>query len=182
MDFGVEVAVLYICSLNVTIAGCISRFTFVATIMCLNIFLYSVQVYGFSWIVLLVMVLLFKVSMLIICTFTYCVFSNYLDELLAKFLPFQLFTATPKKSTALPTFIRFLQGILALGIIAGIVLLIVFTRFTIADLFASALAFIATGWCVLCVSATTSYCIMWVMYYINLLLNQSNSGILQAPN
>nr|CAB3499926.1 unnamed protein product [Digitaria exilis] len=53
------------------------------------------QVYGFSWIVLLVMVLLFK-----------------------------LFTATPKKSTALPTFIRFLQGILALGIIAGIALLI----------------------------------------------------------
>ncbi|TVU09023.1 hypothetical protein EJB05_42462 [Eragrostis curvula] len=65
-----------------------------------------------------------------------------------------LFTATPKKSTALPTFIRFLQGLLAIGIIAGIALLIVFTRFTIADLFASALAFIATGWCVLCLAIT----------------------------
>ncbi|XP_039828027.1 callose synthase 10-like isoform X2 [Panicum virgatum] len=85
----------------------------------------SLAVYGFSWIVLLVTVLLFK-----------------------------LFTATPKKSTALPTFVRFLQGLLALGIIAGIALLIVFTRFTIADLFASALAFIATGWCVLCLAIT----------------------------
>ncbi|RLN43488.1 callose synthase 10 [Panicum miliaceum] len=85
----------------------------------------SLAVYGFSWIVLLVMVLLFK-----------------------------LFTATPKKSTALPTFVRFLQGLLAIGIIAGIALLIVFTCFTIADLFASALAFIATGWCVLCLAIT----------------------------
>uniref|UniRef100_A0A0D9WKZ0 1,3-beta-glucan synthase n=1 Tax=Leersia perrieri TaxID=77586 RepID=A0A0D9WKZ0_9ORYZ len=58
-----------------------------------------------------------------------------------------LFTATPKKSTALPTFIRFLQGLLAIGMIAGIALLIALTEFTIADLFASALAFVATGWC-----------------------------------
>ncbi|XP_021307423.1 callose synthase 10 [Sorghum bicolor] len=85
----------------------------------------SLAVYGFSWIVLVVMVLLFK-----------------------------LFTATPNKSTALPTFIRFLQGVLAIGIIAGIVLLIVLTSFTIADLFASALAFIATGWCILCLAVT----------------------------
>ncbi|CAD6227001.1 unnamed protein product [Miscanthus lutarioriparius] len=81
------------------------------------------KVYGFSWIVLVVMVLLFK-----------------------------LFTATPKKSTALPTFVRFLQGVLAIGIISGIALLIVLTSFTVADLFASALAFIATGWCVLCLA------------------------------
>lgn len=64
----------------------------------------------------------------------------------------QLFTATPKKSTALPTFVRFLQGLLAIGMIAGIALLIALKKFTIADLFASALAFVATGWCVLCVS------------------------------
>ncbi|XP_066375465.1 callose synthase 10 [Miscanthus floridulus] len=83
----------------------------------------SLAVYGFSWIVLVVVVLLFK-----------------------------LFTATPKKSTALPTFVRFLQGVLAIGIIAGIALLIVLTSFTVADLFASALAFIATGWCVLCLA------------------------------
>ncbi|XP_066355037.1 callose synthase 10-like [Miscanthus floridulus] len=81
------------------------------------------EVYGFSWIVLVVMVLLFK-----------------------------LFTATPKRSIALPTFVRFLQGVLAIGIIAGIALLIVLTSFTVADLFASALAFIATGWCVLCLA------------------------------
>lgn len=85
----------------------------------------SLAVYGFSWIVLFVMVLLFK-----------------------------LFTATPRKSTALPTFVRFLQGVLAIGIIAGIALLIVLTSFTVADLFASALAFIATGWCVLCLAVT----------------------------
>ena len=64
----------------------------------------------------------------------------------------QLFTATPRKSTALPIFIRFLQGLLAIGIIAAIACLIGFTDFTIADLFASALAFLATGWCILCVS------------------------------
>ncbi|XP_066355038.1 callose synthase 10-like [Miscanthus floridulus] len=81
------------------------------------------KVYGFLWIVLVVMVLLFK-----------------------------LFTATPKKSTALLTFVRYLQGVLAIGIIAGIALLIVLTSFTVADLFASALAFIATGWCVLCLA------------------------------
>uniref|UniRef100_A0A0E0L6W8 1,3-beta-glucan synthase n=1 Tax=Oryza punctata TaxID=4537 RepID=A0A0E0L6W8_ORYPU len=85
----------------------------------------SLAVYGFSWIVLLVLVLLFK-----------------------------LFTATPKKSTALPTFVRFLQGLLAIGMIAGIALLIALTEFTIADLFASALAFVATGWCVLCLAVT----------------------------
>uniref|UniRef100_A0A0D3GC04 1,3-beta-glucan synthase n=1 Tax=Oryza barthii TaxID=65489 RepID=A0A0D3GC04_9ORYZ len=85
----------------------------------------SLAVYGFSWIVLLVLVLLFK-----------------------------LFTATPKKSTALPTFVRFLQGLLAIGMIAGIALLIALTKFTIADLFASALAFVATGWCVLCLAVT----------------------------
>jgi len=83
----------------------------------------SLAIYGFSWIVLLVMVLLFK-----------------------------LFTATPKKSTALPAFIRFLQGLLAIGIIAAIACLIGFTDFTIADLFASALAFLATGWCILCLA------------------------------
>ncbi|GJN34264.1 hypothetical protein PR202_gb22912 [Eleusine coracana subsp. coracana] len=105
----------------------------------------SLAVYGFSWIVLLVMVLLFK-----------------------------LFTATPKKSTALPTFVRFLQGLLAIGIIAGIALLIALTGFTIADLFASALAFIATGWCVLCVSTTIflfhssciSACIILICYFV----------------
>ncbi|VAI68724.1 unnamed protein product [Triticum turgidum subsp. durum] len=85
----------------------------------------SLAMYGFSWIVLLVMVLLFK-----------------------------LFTATPRKSTALPIFIRFLQGLLAIGIIAAIACLIGFTDFTIADLFASALAFLATGWCILCLAIT----------------------------
>jgi callose synthase len=59
----------------------------------------------------------------------------------------------------LPTFVRFLQGVLAIGIIAGIALLIVLTSFTVADLFASALAFIATGWCVLCVSTTSLFCL-----------------------
>ncbi|RCV09331.1 hypothetical protein SETIT_2G018900v2, partial [Setaria italica] len=85
----------------------------------------SLAVYGFSWLVLLVMVLLF-----------------------------QLFTATPKKETNLSRFVRFLHGLLAIGIIAGITLLIVFTRFTIVDLFACALAFIATGWFVLCLAIT----------------------------
>lgn len=121
----------------------------------------TVQVYGFSWIVLLVMVLLFKVyhvNSLDIQMLHLLNLKLYMDELYAKLCPvlFQLFTATPKKSTALPTFVRFLQGVLAIGIIAGIALLIVLTSFTVADLFACALAFIATGWCVLCVSTIRS--------------------------
>ncbi|VAH99526.1 unnamed protein product [Triticum turgidum subsp. durum] len=47
-----------------------------------------------------------------------------------------------------------LAGLLAIGIIAAIACLIGFTDFTIADLFASALAFLATGWCILCLAIT----------------------------
>jgi callose synthase len=50
------------------------------------------------------------------------------------------------------TFVWFLQGLLALRIIASFALLIVLAWFTTADLFASALAFTATGWCMLYVS------------------------------
>ncbi|TVU31475.1 hypothetical protein EJB05_23161, partial [Eragrostis curvula] len=85
----------------------------------------SIAVYGVSWIVLLAVVILFK-----------------------------LLTATPKKSIALPPFARFLQGLLALGILAGITVLIVLNKFTIAELFAIALAFTATGWCFLCLAVT----------------------------
>lgn len=46
---------------------------------------------------------------------------------------------------------RFFQGVTALGLVAAITLVIILTELTIPDLFACVLAFIATGWGILCV-------------------------------
>ncbi|XP_020112888.1 callose synthase 10 [Ananas comosus] len=84
----------------------------------------SLGLYGFSWIVLLVIVLVFKV-----------------------------FTFTPGKIHVQLT-IRFIQGATAIGSIVFIILAVIFTALTIADLFASVLGFIATGWAVLSIAIT----------------------------
>lgn len=81
-------------------------------------------------------------------------------------------------------FVRFLHGLLAIGSIAGIVLLVLFTRLTTADLFASVLAFIASGWCVLCVSTVSSFvCFDFLNAYIisvcYLLITQIQYSILE---
>lgn len=47
---------------------------------------------------------------------------------------------------------RFMQGVISLGLVAAIALVVVFTNLSIADLFASILAFIPTGWMIICVS------------------------------
>lgn len=47
---------------------------------------------------------------------------------------------------------RFFQGVTALGLVAAIILVIILTPLTIPDLFACVLAFIATGWGIICVS------------------------------
>lgn len=47
---------------------------------------------------------------------------------------------------------RFIQGVTSLSLVAAITVVVIFTDLSIADLFASILAFIATGWAIICVS------------------------------
>jgi callose synthase len=89
----------------------------------------SLAIYGFSWIALIIIVALFKA-----------------------------FTINPKKHANLPVIWRFLQGVIAICLVVGLILLVIFTALSIADLFASSLAFIATGWTVL------SLAIAWKQY------------------
>ncbi|KAF3437237.1 hypothetical protein FNV43_RR19990 [Rhamnella rubrinervis] len=85
----------------------------------------SLGVYGLSWAVLVAIVMVFKV-----------------------------FTYSPKKSANFQLVMRFTQGVTSLALIAGIVLVIIFTDLSIPDLFASILAFIPTGWTILCLAVT----------------------------
>ncbi|KAK1433883.1 hypothetical protein QVD17_10801 [Tagetes erecta] len=79
----------------------------------------SFSLYGFSWVVLVGFVLIFKI-----------------------------FTFNSKKSN-FQLFLRFIQGVVALSLIAAIILFVIFTDLSITDLFASFLAFVATGWALL---------------------------------
>ncbi|VFQ83329.1 unnamed protein product [Cuscuta campestris] len=83
------------------------------------------QIYGFSWIVLIGIVMIFKI-----------------------------FTFSPKNSTNFQLMLRFIQGVTALGLVAAICIVIALTRLSIADLFASVLAFVATGWALICLAIT----------------------------
>lgn len=85
----------------------------------------SLALYGFSWIVLVGIVMIFKI-----------------------------FTYSPKKSTNFQLMIRFLQGVTSLGLIVALCLVVAFTNLSIPDLFASILAFIPTGWTILCLAIT----------------------------
>ncbi|XP_062169425.1 callose synthase 10 [Alnus glutinosa] len=85
----------------------------------------SFALYGFSWAVLVGIVMIFKV-----------------------------FTYSPKRSTHFHLMMRFIQGVTSLGLVAALTLVIVFTTLSIADLFASILAFIPTGWTILCLGIT----------------------------
>ena len=85
----------------------------------------SLAVYGFSWVVLVVVVLIFKI-----------------------------FTYSPKKSADFQLVMRFSQGVAAIGLVAAVCLVVAFTNLTIPDLFASILAFIPTGWAVLSLAIT----------------------------
>ncbi|KAJ3672614.1 hypothetical protein LUZ60_007335 [Juncus effusus] len=91
----------------------------------------SLAIYGFSWIVLIIIVFLFKA-----------------------------FTVSPKqtKRSSFPVFWRFFQGVLAIGLIVGLILLVAISTLSVPDLFASALGFISTGWMVL------SLAIAWRKY------------------
>ncbi|KAK9734060.1 hypothetical protein RND81_04G111900 [Saponaria officinalis] len=85
----------------------------------------SLAVYGVSWIVLAVIVIIFKI-----------------------------FSFSPKKSARFQLWMRFFQGLTALGATAGIILVIVLTKLTVPDFIACILAFIATGWGILSLAIT----------------------------
>ncbi|KAF7838212.1 callose synthase 10 [Senna tora] len=85
----------------------------------------SLAVYGFSWVILVGIVLIFKI-----------------------------FTYSPKKSADFKLVMRFTQGVAALGLVAAVCLVIAFTNLSIPDLFASILAFIPTGWAILSLAIT----------------------------
>lgn len=85
----------------------------------------SLAIYGFSWVVLVGIVMIFK-----------------------------LFSFSPKKSSNIQLVMRFSQGVFSLGLVAALCLVVAFTDLSIVDLFASILAFIPTGWMILSLAIT----------------------------
>ncbi|RID61679.1 hypothetical protein BRARA_E00810 [Brassica rapa] len=85
----------------------------------------SLALYGYSWIVLVAVVLLFK-----------------------------LFWYSPRKSSNILLALRFLQGVVSLVVIALIALAIALTDLSIPDMFACVLGFIPTGWAILSLAIT----------------------------
>ncbi|PWA41263.1 glucan synthase-like 8 [Artemisia annua] len=79
----------------------------------------SFSLYGFSWVVLVGLVMIFKI-----------------------------FTFNSKKSN-FQLILRFIQGVTALSLITALCLVVIFTDLSVADLFASFLAFVATGWAII---------------------------------
>ncbi|KAL5719474.1 Callose synthase 9 [Ranunculus cassubicifolius] len=84
----------------------------------------SITVYGLSWIVLAVLIILFKV-----------------------------FTFSQKISVNFQLLLRFIQGLSFMLAIAGLTVAIIFTDLSIADIFACILAFVPTGWGILCIAS-----------------------------
>lgn len=84
----------------------------------------SLTVYGFSWIVLVGLIILFKV-----------------------------FTFSQKISVNFQLLLRFIQGVAFLLALAGVAVAVALTNLTIADIFACILAFVPTGWGILSIAA-----------------------------
>ncbi|OIW12800.1 hypothetical protein TanjilG_24733 [Lupinus angustifolius] len=83
----------------------------------------SLTVYGLSWIVFAVLIILFKV-----------------------------FTFSQKISVNFQLLLRFIQGLSLLLALAGLVVAVILTDLSVADIFASMLAFIPTGWGILSIA------------------------------
>ncbi|PPS12675.1 hypothetical protein GOBAR_AA07956 [Gossypium barbadense] len=66
----------------------------------------------------------------------------------------QLLTYSPKKSHDLQLVMRFMQGVISIGLVVALCLIVAFTGLSIADLFASILGFVPTGWAILCLAVT----------------------------
>lgn len=83
----------------------------------------SLSVYGFSWVALVAILLLFKI-----------------------------FTFSQKASVNFQMFLRLIQGTVFVLIIVGLALLVILTNVSLGDLFASLLAYLPTGWAILCIA------------------------------
>ncbi|CAI9106685.1 OLC1v1005889C1 [Oldenlandia corymbosa var. corymbosa] len=83
----------------------------------------SLSVYGFSWAVFAVLLLLFKV-----------------------------FTFSQKISVNFQLLLRFVQGVSFLLALAGLAVAVVFTELSVPDIFACILAFLPTGWGILSIA------------------------------
>ncbi|XVF54616.1 hypothetical protein PTKIN_Ptkin05aG0196000 [Pterospermum kingtungense] len=95
----------------------------------------SLAIYGFSWVVLVGFVMLFKI-----------------------------FSYSPKKSRDFQLVMRFMQGVISIALVVALCLVVAFTDLSIADLFACILAFIPTGWAILCVSYYLLYFLLWIPF------------------
>ncbi|XP_059430070.1 callose synthase 9 [Corylus avellana] len=84
----------------------------------------SLTVYGLSWMVLAVLIILFKV-----------------------------FTFSQKMSVNFQLLLRFIQGLSFLVALAGLVIAVVLTDLSLPDVFACILAFVPTGWGILSIAA-----------------------------
>ncbi|KAL5066658.1 hypothetical protein RYX36_017545 [Vicia faba] len=84
----------------------------------------SLTVYAFSWVVLAVLIVLFKV-----------------------------FTFSQKVSVNFQLVLRFVQGLSLLLALAGLIVAVVLTDLSVTDIFASILAFVPTGWGILSIAA-----------------------------
>ncbi|XP_027148631.1 callose synthase 9 [Coffea eugenioides] len=83
----------------------------------------SLTVYGFSWAVFALLIILFKV-----------------------------FTFSQKISVNFQLVLRFIQGVSFLLALAGLAAAVVFTKLSVSDIFACILAFLPTGWGILCIA------------------------------
>ncbi|XP_077221579.1 glucan synthase-like 10 [Tasmannia lanceolata] len=83
----------------------------------------SLTVYGLSWIVLVVLIILFKV-----------------------------FTFSQKASVNFQLVLRFIQGVSFMLALVGIAIAIAVTKLSVPDVFASILAFVPTGWGILSIA------------------------------
>uniref|UniRef100_A0A0D6QYZ6 Glycosyl transferase 48 domain-containing protein n=1 Tax=Araucaria cunninghamii TaxID=56994 RepID=A0A0D6QYZ6_ARACU len=85
----------------------------------------SLTVYGLSWIVLAGLIILFKV-----------------------------FTFSQKVSVNFQLLLRFIQGVTFMSVLTGLIIVVVLTKLSLPDVFASILAFVPTGWGILCIAVT----------------------------
>jgi callose synthase len=92
----------------------------------------SFWVYGYSWVVIVGVFLLFKI-----------------------------FTFSQKASANFQLIVRLLQGIVFLAVVTGVSVAVVLTPLTIGDVFASALAIIPTGWGLLSIAIAIRPVVQW---------------------
>lgn len=101
----------------------------------------------------------------------------------------KVFTYSPKRSTSFQLLMRFMQGIASLGLVAALCLTVAFTDLSIPDLFASFLAFIATGWTILsvswkglcsifCIEPHQQQCLKWKFMWWILLHKSDMKGLI----